>query len=77
VAYLEQGLTDAELTAATRAAQASMEKTDNKEYRAAFEAAFRRLLNHRSAMEAGGLFPANLGYFAFREYYGSKWPHQR
>lgn len=77
VAYLEQGLTDAELTTAARAAQAAAEKHGNAEDRATFEAAFRRLLAHRADMEARGEFAANLGYFAFRECYGSKWPHQR
>lgn len=77
VAFLQQGLTDAELTTATRASQAAMEKEGSEANHAAFKAAFDRLLAHRRVMESRGEFAANLGYFAFRELYGSKWPHQR
>lgn len=77
VAFLDQGLTDAELTTATRAAQARLEAEETEEHRAAFEAAFNRLVEHRTMMEASGDHAANLGYFAFREYHGSGWPHLR
>ncbi|MBT7165600.1 MAG: DUF4838 domain-containing protein, partial [Victivallales bacterium] len=76
VSYLEQGLADAELTTATRAAQGRMEKDGSAENKAAFDAAFRRLAEYRTTvMEAGGDHPANLGYFAFREQSGAGWPH--
>ena len=76
VSYLEQGLTDAELTTATRAAQVRMERDGNAENKAAFAAAFQRLAEYRTTvMEAGGDHPANLGYFAFREQTGAGWPH--
>ncbi len=77
VSYLEQGLTDAELTTAARAAQAVMEEDDNSANRDAFEEAFGRLVEHRAVMEAGGDHPANLGMFALREQHGAGWPHLR
>ena len=77
VAYLEQGLTDAELTTAARAAQARMEREGTDATRAAFGTAFQRAVNHRAAMEAGADHPANIGYFAYREHYGAQWPHLR
>lgn len=77
IAFLEQGLTDAELTTATRAAQARLEAEDTEEHRAAFDDAFNRLVDYRAVMEAGGDHPADLGYFAFREHHGSGWPHLR
>lgn len=77
VEYLEQGLTDAELTTATRAAQARMEKEDTPENRAGFEAAFSRMINYRTRMEAGGLYPSNIGYFAYREMRGAAWPYEK
>lgn len=74
VAFLEEGLTDAELTAATRAAQAKMEKSPTEENRKAFETAFKKLIDYRGGIEADNV--CNFGYIAYREKYGSNWPHE-
>ncbi len=75
VEYLEQGFTDARLTASARGAQAAAEREDTEENRKAFESAFERLLAYRGYIEQRGEHAVNLGYFAFREQSGAGWPH--
>jgi hypothetical protein len=76
VAYLELGLTDAELTTATRAAQAKLEKQDSPANKAEFTKAFQKMIAHRARMIASGDHPADIGYFSQREVGGSQWPHK-
>lgn len=74
VAYLEKGLTDAELTAAARAAQAKAERQPNDENNRAFAAALKELVGYRASVEADDV--CNFGYMAYREKTGSGWMHK-
>lgn len=71
VIYLEKGLKDAELTVATRAAQALMEKNPTERNKAVFRQALGRLYEYRASIEGDNV--ANFGYFAERERSGSGW----
>lgn len=72
VSFLEKGLTDAELTTETRAAQSKMEKTPSNENSKAFETAFKKLADYRAGIENDNV--CDFGCIAFREKTGSKWP---
>ena len=74
VAYLEKGLIDAQLTTATRAAQARAEKNPSRENQKAFEAAFQKLVAYRASIEADNV--CNFGHAAYREKYGAGWEHE-
>lgn len=76
VEFLEQGLTDAELTTATRAAQAELQKKNTTKSKAAFNKAFDQLVNHRKVMAMSGNCVADIGYTSYRERTGAGWPHQ-
>lgn len=52
VSFIEKGLTDAELTTTTRAAQSQMEKSPSEENRKAFEVAFKKLVEYRADIES-------------------------
>ncbi|OGV49868.1 MAG: hypothetical protein A2017_13410 [Lentisphaerae bacterium GWF2_44_16] len=75
VSFLEKGLTDAELTAATRAVQSKYEKEETEENKKVFEAAFKKLVDYRGSVEADNV--CNFGYMAFREMSGSAWKHTK
>jgi len=73
VAYLEKGLTDAEMTAAVRAAQSNAEKKPSDENNHIFEDALRNLVAYRASVEAD--YVCNFGHAAYREKNGSGWNH--
>lgn len=74
VAFLEKGLTDAEMTAATRAVQSKAEKEPGEENNRAFETAFKKLVDYRASVEADNV--CNFGNMAFREKHGAGWKHK-
>ena len=72
IAFLEKGLKDAELTVAVRKAQVAVKKTPSRKNKQAFAAAFKKLIEHRAAVENDNI--CDFGIIAFREKNGAGWP---